>query len=193
MLIWYSIILLLCKNHCLSKIHKIKVNLNWVVETKVLIVLCYYILLGAVVLSIFTTALLRININELKSYFSCEAKGLPPPNANSSGCEKQLKSISSSDNPILISLAIVILGFLPVVNLVYVIKFSELKSKIKTYSQTRYVHYVQKEAEKSAASRYVPYNQHRDTTLQCDSMTLHDNTFHTEPLLTSQMNNDLRN
>ena len=174
-----------CKNHYLSRIHKITVNLNWAMETKVLIVLCYYIILGAAVLSIFTVALVNVNISKLSEYFSCEARGLPPPNTNISGCQEKLKAIKSTDNPILISLAIVILGFLPVVNLVYVIKFSELKRKIKTYSQTRYVHYVQKEANKSAASRYIPYNEHRD------SVTLHDTTLHTEPLLTSQMNNDL--
>lgn len=186
------IIIINCKNHYLSRIHKITVNLNWAVETKVLIVLCYYIILGAAVLSIFTVALVNVNISKLIEYFSCEARGLPPPNTNISGCQEELKAIQSTDNPIPISLAIVILGFLPVVNLVYVVKLSELKRKIKTYSQTRYVRYIQKEANKSAASRYIPYNEHRGTTLKCDSVTLHDNTLHTEPLLTSQMNNDLR-
>ena len=156
-----------------------------------LIVLCYYIILGAAVLSIFTIALMNINIQALLAYFACEARGLPPPSSNNSGCEKELVAIQSTDNPIGISVAIVFLGFLPVVNLVYVIRCSELKSKIRIYSQTRYVHYVQKEADKAAASCYVPYNEHRDTALQCDSMTVRD-TFHTEPLLTSQMNNDLR-
>ena len=154
--------------------------------------LCYYIILGAAVLSIFTNALVKINVKQLIDYFSCEARGLPLSNTNISGCQAQLKDIQSTDSPIPISLAIVILGFLPVVNLVYIIKFSELRSKLKTYSQTRYVHYVQKEANKSAASRYIPYKEHMDTTLQCDSATLPDNTLHTEPLLTSQLNNDLR-
>lgn len=162
-------------------------------ETKVIIVLCYYIVLGAAVLSIFTYALVKINVKKLIDYFSCEARGqLPLPITNTSECQHLLNTIQSTDNPISISLAIVILGFLPVVNLVYVIKFSELKNKIKTYSETRYVHYVQKEANKSAASHYIPYKEHRDTNLQCESVTIPDNNLHTEPLLTSQMNNDLR-
>jgi hypothetical protein len=165
--------------------------LNWAIETKVLIVLCYYIILGAAVLSIFSFALFNINTKQLIAYFTCEARGKPAPNTNVSECEKLLKAIQSTDNPIPISLAIVVLGFLPVVNLVYIVKFSDLKRKLKTYSQTRYVHYVEKETNKSAASRYIPY-KHRDSTLQCDSVTLRDNTLHTEPLLTSQMNNDLR-
>ena len=183
------IIIIACKNHYLSRIHKITVNLNWAVETKVLIVLCYYIILGAVVLSIFTFALFNINTKKLFDYFTCEANGISTSNTT---CDEQLKAIRSTDNPIGISIAIVILGFLPVVNLVYVVKFSDLKRKVKTYTQTRYVHYVQKEANKSTASRYIPYNKHRDTTLQCDSVTQCDNTLHTEPLLTSQKNNDLR-
>lgn len=153
--------------------------------------LCYYIVLGAAVLSIFTIALFNIDVSKLIDYFSCEARGLPP-NTNVSECEKQLKTIQSTNNPIPISLAIVILGFLPVVNLVYIVKFRELKRKIKTYSQVRYVHHIQEEASKSAASRYIPYNEHKETTLQCHSVTLHDNTLHSEPLLTSQMNNDFR-
>ncbi len=166
--------------------------MNWAVETKVLIVLCYYVILGAAVLSIFTFALFNINIKQLVAYFTCEARGKSASNTNFSECEKQLKAIQSTDNPIPISLAIVVLGFLPVVNLVYIVKCSDLKRKLKTYSQTRYIHYIEKEANESTASRYIPYNKHRDSTLQYDSVTLHDNTLHTEPLLTSQMNNDLR-
>ena len=166
--------------------------MNWAVETKVLVVLCYYIVLGTAVLTIFTFALFNINTKQLIDYFTCEARGRLAPNTNVSECEKQLKIIQSTDNPIPISLAIVILGFLPVVNLVYIVKFSHLKRKLKTYSQTRYVHYIKKEANRSSASRYIPYNEHRDTTLQCGSVTIYDNTLHTEPLLTSQMNNDLR-
>ena len=156
-----------------------------------LIVLCYYVIIGAAVLSIFTNALVKIDLKALREYFSCEAKGLPPPSSNISNCETEKSTILETVNPIPNAVAILILGFLPVVNLVYVVKFSELKSKIKTYSQTRYVQYVQKAAERSTTTRYVPY-RHRNTTLQCGSMTIRDNTLNTEPLITSQMNKDLR-
>ena len=48
------------QKHFLSKIHKIRVNLNWALELKVLIVLCYYVLLGTAVLTIFTKALIDL-------------------------------------------------------------------------------------------------------------------------------------
>lgn len=162
------------------------------VETKVLIVLCYYIILGAAVLSIFTNVLIKVNINAFIDYFSCERNGLPPPNSKISNCEKEKNTIQESVDPIPSAVAIVILGFLPVVNLVYVVNLSELRSKIKTCSQTRYVQYVQKKEERSTTTHYVPYNKHRNTTLQCDSMTIHANTISTEPLITSHINKDLR-
>ena len=157
-----------------------------------LIVLCYYIILGAAVLSIFTNALIKINAKALMDYFSCERNGLPPPNSNTSSCEKEKHTIQEAIDPIPSTVAIVILGFLPVVNLVYVVKLSELRSKIKTYYQTRYVQYVQTKEEKPTTTRYVPYNEHRNMTVQCDSMTIHANTLSTEPLITSHINKDLR-
>ena len=157
-----------------------------------LIVLCYYIILGAAVLSIFTNALIKINIKALTEYFFCEKNGLPPPNSNISSCEKEKNSIQESVDPIPSTVGIVILGFLPVVNLVYVVKISELRSKIKTYSQTRHVQYVEKKAERSTTSRYVPYNEHKNMTLQCSSMAIHANILSTEPLIASHINKDLR-
>lgn len=154
-----------------------------------LIVLCYYVILGVVVLSVFTNALFNVNMSQLIDYFTCEARGIPSHNTE---CENKLKIIQATDKPILISLAIVVLGLLPLVNLVYVLKFSELRRKIKTYSQTRYVRCIQNEANKSAAADYIPYNEYKDTTLHCDMITPQDNTHNTDPLLTSQINNDLR-
>ena len=192
MLFDYSIINVIFQHHYISKIHKITVNFNWAVETKVLIVLSYYIILGAAVLTVFTIALVNLNIKIFLEYFACESKGLPPPDSNVTRCEKEMVAIRKTLDPIAISVAIIILGVLPVVNLIYVVKLSELKSKIKTYTQTRYVQYIQKEPDRSSSTRYVPYNEHRNTILHCESMTIHDTTVNTEPLVTSQMNKDLR-
>ena len=160
-------------------------------ETKVFIILCYYIILGAAVLTIFTIALINLNEKALLDYFTCEGKGVSPYNSNtSSSCTHQKNSIQATVNPIPSSVAIVILGFLPAVNLVYVVKFSDLKWKLKTYSQNRQVQYVQKEV--NSATRYVTYNKHKNTTLQHGTLTVHTKTVNTEPLITSQMNNDLR-
>ena len=147
--------------------------MTWVVEIKVLLVLCYYVILGTAVLTIFTIDLTDIYTHKsvLLQYFACEGKGLLP-SSNVSRCAMLEKSIHTSFNPIPTSVAIVILGFLPAVNLVYVVKLSDLKTKLKTYSQIRQIQYVQKEA--SGASRYVPYNvnnEHMSTALQQCSLT----------------------
>lgn len=182
----------LLQHHCFSKIYKIKVDLNWTVETKVIIVLCYYVILGTAVLTIFTVALVNLNPRVFLDYFACERQGLPPLNSNITTCEEPLLAIKKVIDPISSTAAIVILGFLPVVNLVYVVKLRDLKNKIKTYSQTRFVHHVQKEPQRSAI-HYVPYNEHRNTILSCNSMTVRNNNITTKTMVTSHMNKDLRN
>ena len=173
------------QKHCLSKIYKIRVILNWTVEMKVLVVLCYYVILGVAVLTIFTRGLFDINEEVIKNYFICESKGLLP----NLSCQRS--KLEAALDPTPTSIAIVIIGFLPAVNLVYVVKFSELKRKLKTYSQTGQVQHIQKEA--NGAPHYIPYvaNYERKSTLHHSPRTVHTNTVNTEPLITSQMNSDL--
>ena len=167
--------------------------MNWALELKVLIVLCYYVILGTAVLIIFTIALLdfRSFFENLKDLIACEIVGLPP-NSTTSACTRELENVRRLVEPYPTTIAIVILGFLPAVNLVYVVKVKELKNKL-TCSQTRQVQYVPKES--SGSSRYIPYKVHQEpisTTLRHGSLLVRTNTVNTEPLGSSQMNNDLR-
>ena len=182
------------QKHFLSKIHKIRVNLNWALELKVLIVLCYYVLLGTAVLTIFTKALIDLQ-NFLEKFFvliDCESQGTPLDSAESL-CTQQRTDLQRFDNPYPTTIAIVILGLLPAVNLVYIVKFNELKNKL-TCSQTRQVQYIQKESSRS--TRYIPYKVHQEpisTTLRHGSLIVNTRTANTEPLASSsQANNDLR-
>ena len=136
-------------------------------------------------LTIFTHGLIIINQKDIQAaiaeYLSCESTGLP--HSNDSTCSQTAQSVKKVLNPIPTDIAIIILGFLPVVNLVYVIQFSELKSKIKTYSQIRYMQYIPR--ERKGAGRKSPYAldvnyDHKTSTL------LHGSRTDTEILITPQ-------
>ena len=145
---------------------------------KVLLVLCYYVIIGAAVVTVFTYDLFIVNDPEtFMKYFCCEFGGLVP-NSNKSRCTDLEKSLHHSMNPFSTACAVVFLGFLPVVNLVYVVKLSDLKSKMKTYSQTRYIRYIQKGA--SRAGRHL-FSDHKKTTLSHAPLT---NNINSEPLIT---------
>ena len=170
------------QKHILSKVYGIKVISTWTLEFKVVIVLCYYIVLGAAVLTIFTHDLL--NFNQIESmilkYFKCESMGMA--HSNGSICFNTEHSTKRLFNPIPTTVATVILGFLPVVNLIYVIKFSVFKSKIKTYSQIRYMQYKgrKRAGHRSRYTLNVNYD-HKTSTLLDDSQTIN-----TEDLITPQ-------
>ena len=53
------------QQHFLAKIHKIRINLNWALEVKLLVVLGYYVILGAAVLTIFTYSLITVSYTHL--------------------------------------------------------------------------------------------------------------------------------
>ena len=146
-----------------------------------LIVLCYYVLLGAAVLTIFTMALTEFQdlVDRVLSLIACPTAGTLASTCN---------NIKLS-NPYPSTVAIVILGFLPTINFIYVVKIKELKNKLKC-CQTRRVQYVPKESSRS--SRYIPYVVNREpisTTLRHGSLTVHTKT---APLISSLSNNDLR-
>lgn len=94
---------------------------------------------------------------------------------NDSICFHTTQSIQKLLNPIPTTIATVILGFLPVVNLVYVIKFSVFKSKIKTYSQIRHMQYniISKWKQRADHKNYALHMNydHKTSTLLDDSRT----------------------
>lgn len=162
----------------MSKVYKITIISGWTIELKVLLVLCYYVIIGAAVVTVFTYDFFDVNDPDtFAKYFCCEFWGLMP-NSNKSRCADWEKSFRDKQNPFSSACAIAFLGFLPVVNLVYVVKFSDLKSKMKKYSQTRYIQYIQKGANR--AGHYL-FNDRKRSTL---SRTPHTNNVNTEPLIT---------
>jgi hypothetical protein len=142
-------------------------------EFKVLIILCYYLVLGAAVLTIFTHDLSNLNKKSMiLQYFKCESMGML--HTNDSICFHSTQSIQKLLNPIPTTIATIILGFLPVVNLVYVIKF---KNKIKTYSQIRRMQYnIVSKWKKRAGHKNYALNMncdHKTSMLLDDSQTSH--------------------
>ena len=164
---------------------------GWTLEFKVLLVLFYYGIIGAVVLTIFTHNLFVVSTSRdvFLKYFSCEEDGLLP-HSNKSRCSHLESRIQGIMNPVPTTVVVVILALLPAVNMVYVVSFADLKQKMKTYSQTRYVQYLQRGANR--AGRYIPYliNEWKSTTFRRGSHKTHTNSFTTEPLITPQVNPD---
>ncbi len=92
-------------------------------ERKILIILCYYIVLGVFTLATFTHGVRRSDkrANEYGKYFLCESTGIDPDNPES--CELG----NSEDISILLMCSNVLLGLLPAVNLIYAVNGRELK------------------------------------------------------------------
>ncbi len=102
-------------------------------------ILMYYILLGAVVLTILTNSLL--DLEEFKkavtAYFTCEATGIQISDIddnmmhmeNNSQCEEEREEFKGLLNPIPTTIAFTILGLYPLMNLLYTVNVKELKKK----------------------------------------------------------------
>ena len=156
-----------------------------------LLVLCYYVLLGTAVIIVFTHALISLQeySDEFRSLLECERVGLPL-NTSVSTCTKETEKIRSSVIPYPTTLAIVMLGILPAVNLVYIVKCRELRSKLRCH-RTRQTQYTYTQNQ-SKCSRYVPYAVHKHTISCHDSLRVQTETANKNTPFTSQMNNDLR-
>ena len=91
-------------------------------EVRILIVFCYYAILGIFVIAVFNVASrqLREFSSALDAYFLCERGGIGN-NCDRSGFE-------SFTNPALVTITYSLCGIYPAVNLVYVIHIADLKS-----------------------------------------------------------------
>ena len=98
-------------------------------ERKLLIILCYYVLLVVISLTGFTVSLRSsgLYISALLQYMQCEATGVDPENP----CNRA--SFEEQTHPALTTLAYVLLWIFPAVNLIFAINISELKEKFKTW------------------------------------------------------------
>ena len=92
-------------------------------EIKIFIVLCYYVIIGSVALAAFTlNATTSANfITKLYQYFACKANG------DHNSCDAELTAYEMFTNPEIGTASLVLLGFLPAVNLVYVVSCDNLQ------------------------------------------------------------------
>ena len=126
-----------------------------------LIILGYYLILGAAVLTILTNSL-RLGprfVEAATRYFVCEAPGIKEESSDMEMGSGNLISNSSCNreeleglvNPIATTIAFVLLGFYPALNLVYVINIKELKEKL--WGKKRKVEVVQRESSRHCSQR----------------------------------------
>ena len=97
-------------------------------ERKILIVFVYYIFLSVLALLTYSQATRDAEpfISELLSYFECERKGVDVNMpCDTSGYERFIVNI------VLSTISFVLLGLYPVLNLIFVIDFQELKNLLK--------------------------------------------------------------
>ena len=92
-------------------------------ERKILIVLCYYILLSVVALTGVTFPLRNAELlaNALTEYWQCETAGVAPL------CNRLRASFEELTNPGIITVSYVLLWIFPAVNLIFAVNISELK------------------------------------------------------------------
>ena len=100
-------------------------------ERKILIVLCYYILLSVVALTGVTIPLRNSELlaNALTEYWQCETAGVDPL------CNRLRASFEEQTNPGIITVSYVLLWIFPAVNLIFAVNISELKQKFKTWRE----------------------------------------------------------
>ena len=92
-------------------------------ERKILITLCYYVVLGVITLaSVITLSTRNVNPDVVRNYFLCEALGVDPENP----CDKSVFEDRVA-GPVVISLISALLGLLPAVNLIFTVNITDLK------------------------------------------------------------------
>lgn len=111
-----------------SSQHPFKIS---IAERKVLIVLCYFVLL--VVVSLTALAVTIRNSGKfgttLIEYWQCEATGVDPGKQ----CDRLYALFEELGPPAMIGISNLLYLILPLVNLIFVINVTELKQKFKTW------------------------------------------------------------
>ena len=99
-----------------------------VAELKILIVFFYSLIFSVVSLTGFTVATQNVTefASELSAYFACESQGIQPGRM----CERGFNRIG---NEVVLCLVYILLGFYPVVSLVFVISYQEMKEKFSKW------------------------------------------------------------
>lgn len=119
--IWHCILISQQNTVQLEQTSKSPIKLG-TAEKKVLIVFIYYVLLGVTALAAFSLNSRVSNdfVDSLMIYFACE--GTTPGN-----CEKAKSTVSKNSFSYLTDIVYMLLALFPLVNLVYVVHFSDLR------------------------------------------------------------------
>ena len=97
-------------------------------ELKILIVFFYFVAFSVIGLTAFTIISRNVTdfVSELTEYFLCESQGVRPGRA----CERRFNRMQVA---VTLTLVYVILGFFPVISLVYVVNYQEMKEKLSKW------------------------------------------------------------
>jgi len=100
-------------------------------ERKILIIFCYYVLLGVIALTTFT--IFTRNSTQFSGavaeYWLCESTGVNPENS----CDRLRESFQQLSFPGLSAVSYILLGIFPAVNLIFAVNFREIKQKFRTW------------------------------------------------------------
>ena len=138
------------QRHIQARRNQLRVNLNWTAEAKVLSILTYYLILGAVVLTILTNSLTSVQqfFDEAVKYFGCQAKGIEDDEFDMGSANSTLESgnftcdrtgIDGVISPIPTMIAFILLGLYPTVNLLYIVNLRELRKRLTCREERREV------------------------------------------------------
>ena len=118
-------------------------------ERKILIIFCYYVLLGVIALTSFTVATRNGTLfaNAVADYWRCEIAGVDPENS----CDRLRDSFEELTYPGLTSISYILLGIFPAVNLIFAVNIKELKQKFNTWCGRSAIFYPS-EYERSTVS-----------------------------------------
>ena len=96
-------------------------------ERKILIVLCYYVVVASVSLTQYTVVVRNLDAFEtqLEEYFICELSGYDPNNPCDRNKFRQLSS------PGVTATTFVLLGLFPLFNLIYALNYEELMKRCR--------------------------------------------------------------
>ena len=100
-------------------------------ERKILIIFCYYVLLGVIALTTFTLTTRNgaLAADAVADYWQCEIAGVDPENP----CDRLRDSFEALTYPRLTSISYFLLGIFPAVNLIFVVNIAEIKQKFRTW------------------------------------------------------------
>ena len=100
-------------------------------ERKILIIFCYYVLLGVIALTTFTVTTRNGALfgDAVTDYWQCEITGLDPENS----CDRLRDSFEALTYPGLTSVSYILLGIFPAVNLIFAVNVKEIKQKFNAW------------------------------------------------------------